>query len=303
MGADDNLGSDYSAHPIIEDSDFIERVLLDPGAFDIFCSPKTENQERIVKRTIHWLSFGGILGRSRITIRFREKTTKGGYCKCKKGATDWFEFMFSSIFVEDEVDRMIGETCPHEVAHAIVHMSFPNGGVKPHGDEWKAEMWKMLGRKPLTTHDMDTIKILREKGGGYAFCDCDQGRGKIAVNSDILDKLNQGETLICPRCKTPLFPESDALNLTVLWKEEGTKALVRDAIEEASIEMARASELVQSAGERVNDEDEVEDIILFCNCKPPNNFRMLSDLPSSQDTIVCDRCRSIFSPKSDLGIE
>jgi len=58
-------------------------------------------------------------------------------------------WIFAKYFEEN-----LQGTVPHEVAHFIVHETYPRRGVKPHGPEWRDLMFR-FGADPTVTFDLD----------------------------------------------------------------------------------------------------------------------------------------------------
>lgn len=63
-------------------------------------------------------------------------------------------------------------TVPHEVAHYVVHEVYGYGGVKPHGDEWRALM-HYFDADPEVTFKLDLKDIPQRRQRTHPYrCDC-----------------------------------------------------------------------------------------------------------------------------------
>lgn len=106
------------------------------------------------------------------------------------------------ILLNENVDYIINQTVPHEVAHIIAFSIF-GVGIKPHGYEWKRIMW-LLNKDPNRCHTLSTqtIKAMRKsterKKHVYTCNSCEKD---YIVSSVIHNRIVQGKRYCCPTCK------------------------------------------------------------------------------------------------------
>ena len=80
-------------------------------------------------------------------------------------------WIFSRYF-----DDNLANTVPHEVAHYVVHTTFPDRRVKPHGTEWQLTM-KSLGYAPTVTCGYDFAGLPGRQVKRYDYrCGCQSHR-------------------------------------------------------------------------------------------------------------------------------
>lgn len=90
------------------------------------------------------------------------------------------------------------ETVIHETCHLIAYHEAKGKRIRPHGDEWKALMWR-CGVKPNRTHDVDVTGLSKRKTI-QATCDCPAPHYLTKRKANrILEGTLQCR---CTRCKT-----------------------------------------------------------------------------------------------------
>lgn len=87
----------------------------------------------------------------RIPVLFDLKGRSAGMFKTigKRRLIRYNPWIFAKYFEEN-----LRDTVPHEVAHFIVHETYPRRGVKPHGPEWQ-DLMEQFGADPEVTFDLD----------------------------------------------------------------------------------------------------------------------------------------------------
>jgi len=96
------------------------------------------------------------------TIEYFHKGSKGGHANL----TRWM-VGFNAGLLEDNLQRYMVRTIPHEVAHLVVYavhgQEFTRGGKRIiHGDKFKAQM-RAFGCETTRCHTMDTSKVRQKK--------------------------------------------------------------------------------------------------------------------------------------------
>ena len=69
-------------------------------------------------------------------------------------------------------EENLRDTVPHEVAHFIVHETYPRRGTRPHGPEWQDLMLR-FGADPAVTFDLDLEGVPQRKQSTHRYhCGC-----------------------------------------------------------------------------------------------------------------------------------
>ena len=95
------------------------------------------------------------------TIEYFHKGRKGGHA-------NGYQWMvgFNTGLLEDNLQRYMVRTIPHEVAHIVVHaihgQIYKNGKRVIHGEAFKAQM-DAFGCENTRCHSMDTSKVRQKK--------------------------------------------------------------------------------------------------------------------------------------------
>lgn len=95
------------------------------------------------------------------TIEYFHKGRKAGHAK------SWLWTVgFNTGLLEDNLQRYMVRTIPHEVAHLVVYavhgQLFKNGKRDSHGEKFKAQM-DAFGCENTRCHTMDTSKVSQKK--------------------------------------------------------------------------------------------------------------------------------------------
>lgn len=143
-------------------------------------------------------------------IRYNTTGTSGGKA-CWNYGKPYIDI--NPILLNENVERVVEQTVPHEVAHIVVYevygeaarMRSYNGRreVAPHGWEWQQVM-RLFGKEPDRCHEMDVSSIKKLKNGGREFhykCNCMTHTMSIVKHNRISIK---GYNYFCRRCKGKL---------------------------------------------------------------------------------------------------
>ncbi len=109
----------------------------------------------------------------------------------------------NSILLMENLEEMINDTVPHEVAHLAVHAVYPNRRVV-HGPEW-ATMMILFGLEPTRCHNYDTTNSSRKRRAWTYICACEHERGKNKTHllgaKRHRKQQAQGLTYYCRDCR------------------------------------------------------------------------------------------------------
>lgn len=129
--------------------------------------PTTENKQRItdkVKWCVQKISDHYGVHMSMPTIRYDLRGRTGGQAWYTQNVVK-----FNNGLVNDNIERYISNTVPHEVAHLAVELIYPEAHRRgyrqkrqPHGPRWK-EIMGVLGASAERCHDMDVSKVARKR--------------------------------------------------------------------------------------------------------------------------------------------
>ena len=130
-------------------------------------------------------------------------TTAGMYC--------WFPSAMMSVLrfnpdlLKNNLDEMLTQTVPHEVAHYIVRFLYGSERiwtgkklmrvVQPHGKEWKYVM-SVLGKDAIRCHNMAVTKTRTVKRDYAYSCGC----MTYNLTSIRHNKIIKGRKYICKKC-------------------------------------------------------------------------------------------------------
>lgn len=114
-------------------------------------------------------------------VRFNTKGKTAGWA-CWNGGRPYIDI--NPILLNENVEEVVNQTVPHEVAHIVVNEVYENARVRdswtnrrqiaPHGHEWQQVM-RLFGKEPHRCHQMDTstIQKLRSRGNRFVYkCNC-----------------------------------------------------------------------------------------------------------------------------------
>lgn len=143
-------------------------------------------------------------------IRYDTKETVAGYACWNMGNP---YIRINPILLNENIDEMLKQTVPHEVAHIIVDelnkdrigstYNYFTGRRKrtiaPHGIEWQNVMY-CFGLQSDRCHDMnvESIRVLRNKKQYQYRCNC-----KTHIVGQIIhNRIVSGRNYTCKVCKT-----------------------------------------------------------------------------------------------------
>lgn len=118
-------------------------------------------------------------------VRYDTKGKTAGWA-CWNHGNPWIKI--NPILLNENVERVVNETVPHEVAHIVVNEVYESQNrvyvdpytyrrrraIEPHGYEWQQVM-RLFGLRPERCHDMDVTTVVALRNGGSAFiykCGC-----------------------------------------------------------------------------------------------------------------------------------
>jgi len=111
---------------------------------------------------------------------------------------------FNPVIMEDNWERFIERTVPHEVAHYCVslyvgYLTSRNGRRICHGKDWKG-MMRYFGISDSTRcHSYDTSRVKTRVQRKWEYkCDC----STHMVSTNLHNKMQRGQKRHCADCKT-----------------------------------------------------------------------------------------------------
>lgn len=138
-------------------------------------------------------------------------------CGVKSGFHKTGTIHFNPVLLQENTDRFVETTVPHEVAHYIQWCIYPhslNNGLQNrriHGNEWRSIM-RLFGAPPNRTHIYDVSNVRRRVFQRFPVnCGCSQVQRHVTLK--IVNKMNKGWSYRCRSCKMeisltdPLTPE------------------------------------------------------------------------------------------------
>jgi SprT protein len=114
------------------------------------------------------------------------------------------------ILLNENVETVINQTVPHEIAHIVADMIWNRINIRPHGREWASVMY-LFGKRPNRCHSMDTtsIRMLRHGGKEYLYkCNCQTFKFSKTRHTKSLG----GVVYTCKRCKSHVEYVSEVNN-------------------------------------------------------------------------------------------
>jgi len=128
-------------------------------------------------------------------IIYKHKGVCGGKAYVDKNIID-----INPILFNENVDEILNQVIPHEVAHLITHAIYGyDNEIRSHGWQWQSVM-KSLGKSPDRCHTMDlsTIKKMKNKIEYVYKCKCKDyiPVSKIRHNNIV----NKGKHYRCNNC-------------------------------------------------------------------------------------------------------
>jgi SprT protein len=141
-------------------------------------------------------------------IRYDTKGKAAGW-SYYDGIGDKSHIRINPILLNENVEYIINQTVPHEMAHQVARMVF--GYVKPHGIQWKAVM-RVFGKQAIRCHPLsvDTIKAIRQPRGTSKMmkCICPKCNSIIPITRNRATKMSQGWTYRHVECGGRLANEN-----------------------------------------------------------------------------------------------
>lgn len=110
----------------------------------------------------------------------------------------------NSDMFRDNLEQMINETIPHEIAHAGAMWIYEWSG-RGHGTHWK-QIMRLLGLSPeRLAHDIDMTNVkVKKKTRPFAYkCSCPDH--VIFLTATIHRRIQAGRKYTCPRCHSALI--------------------------------------------------------------------------------------------------
>lgn len=98
-------------------------------------------------------------------------------------------------------DSFFANTIPHEIAHLITAVLFPNA-KQSHGKEWRQVMVS-LGVDPRKTHNYDLSVTTARPRIRYS-CACKDQVWQLSKT--IHNRISKGQKYFCKTCSEPVFP-------------------------------------------------------------------------------------------------
>lgn len=143
-------------------------------------------------------------------IRYNTKGRTAGWA-CWNGGKPYIDI--NPILLRENVEEVVNQTVPHEVAHIVVNEVYENARVRdmwtrrrqvaPHGVEWQQVM-RLFGKVPHRCHQMDTSTVQALRNGGREFhykCNCQVHKMTIIKHNRI---SIHGMAYICRRCRSEI---------------------------------------------------------------------------------------------------
>lgn len=113
-----------------------------------------------------------------------DTTGRSAGLACWNHGKPWINI--NPILLNENVEQMVSQTVPHEVAHIVVFEVYGDDAlkksygrrrqVKPHGYEWQQVM-RVFGLQPDRCHDMDTTSIAKRRKVDIEYiykCNCQE---------------------------------------------------------------------------------------------------------------------------------
>jgi predicted SprT family Zn-dependent metalloprotease len=143
------------------------------------------------------------------TIYFDCVGTRGGYQKRN-------ELHFNPELLVQNFERYLNTTVPHETAHYVQWIVFPNSlnnGVRRqiHGREWKSIMYLFGIKNPERCHSYDITNVKRRVFKRTpVYCSCSVHE----VTNHVINKLQQGKSFSCLKCKSKISLTNPLTSMT-----------------------------------------------------------------------------------------
>jgi SprT protein len=121
------------------------------------------------------------------------------------------EIDINPVLLNENVEYVVNQTVPHEVAHIVAFMAY--GRVKAHGWEWQRVM-RLFGKTPNRCHQLDTetVRSLRKprekKPRVFVNCLCPGCGKKLIITQNQANKMRKGFSYRHPACGSRLSAEN-----------------------------------------------------------------------------------------------
>lgn len=106
----------------------------------------------------------------------------------------------NSILLIENLEDMISDTVPHEVAHLAVYAVYPRRTPMPHGDEW-VQMMRLFGLEPHVCHNYDTTNSRVQRKSWAYTCACG-GVWELGTRKHRRHQAMKGLAYYCRTCRT-----------------------------------------------------------------------------------------------------
>ncbi len=150
-------------------------------------------------------------------IRYNTKGKTAGWA-CWNGGRPYIDI--NPILLNENVEEVVGQTVPHEVAHIVVdevydqhnrcyidpHSMRRRQAIEPHGFQWQ-EVMRLFGKVPHRCHQMDVTTVTKLRNGGLEHiykCKCNGERAIHKMSKIKHNRIQRGGGYICRRCRATL---------------------------------------------------------------------------------------------------
>jgi SprT protein len=108
---------------------------------------------------------------------------------------------FDPFFINQDVERYLSSTVPHEVMHLACNILYPRA-KQDHGPEWKGLM-KRIGADPKRCHTYSIEGAPKMHARNYIYtCACER---EIPLTKRMHTSITEGNHRYCTRCNTNIF--------------------------------------------------------------------------------------------------
>lgn len=159
----------------------------------------TEYQTLASQQTKDWIDLANDLyglSMSYPTVSFKLRGKTAG----KAFVTRW-EVRYNAVLLEENKEKFLGRTVPHEVAHLVARRLHTGRSIRPHGPEWKKIM-RDFGVEFSRCHSYDVTNstMRKSKPKHHYRCAC-----RDHWLSDICHRRAQkGAGYYCKKCKATI---------------------------------------------------------------------------------------------------
>ena len=109
--------------------------------------------------------------------------------------------IFDPFFIENNLESYLARTVPHEVAHLICKLRYPNA-KQGHGPEWRSIM-NLLGAEETRCHSYSIVNAPGTHARNHKYtCAC---AGRVfSLTTRLHNAIEKGNTRRCRACSTTL---------------------------------------------------------------------------------------------------